>query len=106
MERWNFKSGERASDKWPKLESGEPVTPAFLLHISGGPLDTELTINLLEAYDIPTLCYYPNDGLFGKLILGYPAAGIDLYVPETLLVDAQNLLNADIVEDEAEEIEE
>ena len=88
------------NQNWPKTDSGEPVAPAFLQHISGGPLDMELVLNLLGAYDIPTVCEYPNNGLFGKLILGYPAAGMDVYVPESMLEEAQNILNAEVIEEE------
>ena len=55
----------------------------------------ELTLNLLEAYGIPYVCEYPNNGLFGKLIMGYPPGGMDVFVPETMLEDAQNIINAD-----------
>ena len=87
---------------WPKTETGETIPPAYLKHIHGGPLDMELTLNLLEAYGIPHVCEYPNNGLFGKLILGHPPGGMEVYVPETMLEDAQNILNAEICEDETE----
>ena len=103
MKNWSFSKGDKITDKWPKREDGEFYAPAYLTHISGGPLDTELTLNLLEAYGIPAVCEYPNDGAFGKIILGRPAAGIDVYVPENLLEDAQNLLSGDteILDEEA-----
>jgi len=85
---------------WPNDEDGKVIPPAFLTHIIGGPLDMELTLNLLEAYGIPHVCEYPNNGLFGKLIMGHPPGGMEVYVPETMLEDAQNLLNADIIEEE------
>ena len=88
---------------WPNDENGEAIPPAYLTHIIGGPLDMELTLNLLEAYGIPHVCRYPNNGLFGKLILGHPTGGMEVFVPETMLEDAQNLLNAEIVEDEVED---
>jgi len=88
--------------RWPKDENGEATPPAFLTHIVGGPLDMELTLNLLEAYGIPHVCEYPNNGLFGKMILGHSPGGMEVFVPETMLEDAQNLLNADIIEDEDE----
>ena len=97
-ENWNF--GKRKGPEWPKLENGESVPPAYLTHIHGGPLDMEITLNLLEAYGIPHVCEYPNNGLFGKLLVGYPPAGVDVYVPETLLEDAQNIMSADICEEE------
>ena len=65
----------------------------------------ELTLSLLEAYGIPYVCDYPNNGLFGKLIMGHPPSGMEVYVPETLLEDAQNLLSADIVDEEGGEYE-
>ena len=97
---WNAK--KKTGHDWPKDENGETVAPAYLKHIHGGPLDMELTLNLLEAYGIPHVCEYPNNGLFGKLILGHPPGGMEVYVPETMLEDAQNVLDADIIEDEGE----
>ena len=85
---------------WPIDENGKEVPPVFLTHIHGGPIVMELTLNLLDAYGIPQVCEYPNNGLFGKLILGHPPGGMEVYVPETMLEDAQNILNADICEDE------
>ena len=88
---------------WPNDENGDTIPPAYLTYIVGGPLDMELTLNLLEAYGIPHVCEYPNNGLFGKLIMGHPPGGMEVFVPETMLEDAQNLLNAEIVEDEVED---
>ena len=84
--------------KWPDGENGQPVPPVYLTRIHGGPLDLELTLNLLTAYDIPYVCEYPNDGLFGQLIMGFPPAGIELFVPETMLEDAKNILEAEATE--------
>ena len=94
---WGF---SKQKDMWPEDESGEPVSPAFLTHIDGGPLDTELTLNLLEAYGIPYINEYPHNGTVGVVIMGQPLSGMDVYVPETLLEDAMNLLHADIIEEE------
>ena len=98
--KWKSKADE---PKWPNNDSGDVVPPAFLTHIHGGPLDMELTLNLLHAYGIPYVCEYPNNGLFGKLILGHPPGGMEVFVPETMLEDAQNVLNADILGDELDE---
>ena len=57
-------------------------------------LPTELKINMLEAYGIPCLRIYPGDGSFGKLILGMSGQGVDIYVPSSLLEDAQTLCSA------------
>ena len=92
---------------WPDNEAGEPVPPAFLKCVYGGPLDTELTINLLEAYGIPHVTEYPRNGLIGKLFMGQSSSGVEVYVPETLLEDAQNIINADIGDepDESDEFD-
>ena len=93
-------SKKKKGPEWPNDENGETIPPVFLKRIHGGPLDMELTLNLLEAYGIPYVCEYPNNGLFGKLILGYSPGGMDIFVPESLLEDAQNVLNADIIEED------
>lgn len=106
MADWGFSKKKKITDIWPKKENGEMITPAFLMHAGGNPLDTEITISLLEAYGIPAVCQYPNNGEFGKLIIGYAAGGVDIFVPETQLEEARDILNADIVtDDEAEEYE-
>ena len=93
---WSFSSAKKP--EWPNGEDGNPVPPVFLMHLGGGPLDGELSLNLLEAYGIPHIEKYPNDGLFGKMILGHAPLGMEVYVPETMLEDAHNILNADIIE--------
>ena len=97
---WGLKKKKDDELQWPTDENGETIAPAYLTHIGGGPLDMELTLGLLTAYGIPHVCEYPNNGLFGKLILGHPPSGMEVFVPKTMLEDAQNLLCADIVEDE------
>jgi len=96
---WNIKKKDEDLP-WPDDENGQPVPPVFLTHVGGGPLDMELTLNLLSAYGIPNVCEYPNNGLFGKLIMGHPPSGMNVFVPESLLEDAQNILNAEIIENE------
>lgn len=95
----NDRKQKEDGPEWPNDENGKPVSPVFLTHVHGGPLDMELTLNLLQAYGIPYTCEYPNNGLFGQLIMGYPPGGMEVYVPETMLEDAQNILSADVVED-------
>ena len=98
---WKFKKPEGIN--WPNDEKGEPVAPAYLKHISGGPLDLEVAVNLLEAYGIPHVSQYPNNGEFGKLIFGHPPSGMEIFVPSTMLEDAKNILSAEIVEEEENE---
>jgi len=95
---WKF--GKPDGPQWPNDENGEPVPPVFLKHVSGGPLDLEVAVNLLEAYGIPHVGEYPNNGAFGKLIFGQPPSGMEIFVPETMLEEAQGILSAEIVEEE------
>ncbi len=106
MSDWAITPPFGVYDRWPKDAAGEPVSPAFLTMILGPQSQVELTANLLQAYDIPSFCRYPNDGEFGKVILGVSGNGTELYVPETMLEDARNILCADIVEDEEDLIQE
>ena len=99
--KWSFKKPEGL--QWPNDDSGEPVPPAYLKHISGGPLDLEVALSLLEAYRIPHIGEYPNNGAFGKLIFGHPPSGMEIFVPETMLEDAKNILDADVVDTEEDD---
>lgn len=78
-------------NRWPKDENGEPVEPVFLTHCMNLDLSDEMLVNLLEAYNIPCIRQYPNDGDFGRLVLGISGTGVDIYVPKTLYEDAVNL---------------
>lgn len=96
----NFSKDKKTEPEWPNNEDGTPVAPAYLKHISGGPLDMEMETGLLAAYGIPHIYQYPADGGFGKVILGYSANGLDIFVPETMLEDAQNILNPESIEED------
>ena len=74
-----------------KDENGEPVEPVFLTHCKCLDINDEMIVNLLEAYGIPCIRLYPNDGDFGRLILGTSGTGVEIYVPKTMYEDAVNL---------------
>jgi len=95
---WKF--GKPDGPEWPRDENGEPVPPAYLKHISGGPLDLEVALNLLGAYGIPHVSEFPNNGSFGKMIFGHPPSGMEIFVPETMLEEAQNILSAKAIEED------
>ena len=104
MKNWGFKSSYRLDKNWPKDENGEPVKPVFLEHIAGSQLDVDVELNLFEAFNIPVMLNYPNNGEFGKIIIGFSGTGVDVYVPETMLEDAQNVLSGDMIDiDKSEE---
>jgi len=87
--------------QWPVDEKGEKIAPAFLEHVSGTRVDIDMEVTLLKAYGIPVICEYPNDGEFAKIIMGYAPTGTDIFVPETMLEDAKNIISCDM--NEAEE---
>ncbi len=96
---WGKSDRSRLYERWPKDGYGEPEAPALLCNCKSLDLSDELKINMLEAYGIPCLRIYPGDGGFGKLILGMSGQGVDIYVPASLLEEAQALCLA-----EAEEV--
>ena len=63
-----------------------------------------MLVNMLSAYGIPAVKQYPQDGSFGRVILGMSGNGTDIYVPQTLLEDALALISAEceIEEDDYE----
>jgi len=79
-------------DRWPKDENGEPERPAFLRRCKGLDLDDQMLVTMLEAFGIVCLRGYPDDGEFGRLILGLSGTGVDIYVPESQLEDARALI--------------
>ena len=81
--------------QWPKLENGEPVPPALLTTCGGADLEENLLVNMLEAYGIPALVRYPGDGAFGKIVLGVSGTGCSIFVPETMLEEAKDLMEED-----------
>lgn len=87
-------------ERWPKDENGMPERAVFLKRCSSVDLSDELTINMLEAYNIPCLRAYPGDGAFGKVVLGMSGQGVDIMVPESLHDDAAALIEGEIIEDE------
>jgi len=95
MLSWGRREYGKAYDAWPRDEAGQTVPPALLTHC--GPLDMEADMirSMLEAYGIPSIRRLPGDGAFGELILGMSGNGIDIFVPETMLADAQELLKGE-----------
>lgn len=96
---WSKSDQSRLYERWPKDGNGEPEAPALLCNCKSLDFSDELRINMLEAYGIPCLRIYPGDGSFSKVILGMSGQGVDIYVPASLLEEAQELCRA-----EAEEV--
>ena len=80
-------------DRWPKGPAGTPEKPAFLADSTEEDSAAGMTVDMLRAYGIPVLKQYDEqDGTLGKVLFGTPSGGVGLYVPESMLEDARNLL--------------
>ena len=88
------------ADSWPKDEKGGYVAPAKLTSCTQLDMGDAIVEGLLDSAGIPHFKRYPHYGGFGNLMLGMSAEGVDIYVPETLLEDARNILEGDAVNDE------
>lgn len=97
---WGRNRRGNLMERWPTDPAGEPVAPVFLTHRTSNDMADAMLVSLLEAYDIPVLLQYPNDGEFGRVILGISGGGADIYVPETEYETAMELLNGEVIEDD------
>lgn len=88
---WRFHKGELP---WPLDEKGEKEKAVLLKSTFDSPAETDLTISFLASCGIPCFKYYAKEGGAGKVINGFSGYGADLYVPESLLQEAQDILNA------------
>ena len=80
------------SERWPKNADGTNEQPAFLTLVMDTNAEADMLCSMLRAYDIPVLRRYEGDGAFGKVVLGTPGHGTELYVPASMLEDARALL--------------
>ena len=79
-------------ERWPRDESGELEPPVYLCHCAPLDMDEALTVSRMESYGIPCLRQYPENGDFGRLIIGVSGTGTDIFVPASLWADACELL--------------
>lgn len=99
---WGRASLTGITENWPKDENNELVAPAFLTHCSSLSMEDDMLVNMLSAFEIPAIKQYPVDGGFGRVVLGISGTGTDIYVPETLLSEARELINSNAEERDAE----
>lgn len=98
---WGRRLPGNLYERWPKDEAGQPEPPIYLCHCRGIDMDETMLVTRLEAFGIPCLRQYPNDGQFGKLILGVSGSGVDIFVPASVWEDACELIRQ--TDDETEE---
>ena len=100
---WGLHKYGKDYDAWPKGPDGEPEEPAFLANRSQIDMAADMLRNMLSAYGIPSTIRYPADGAFGKVMLGMSGNGVDIFVPKSLLADAQELLKGEPENDQLQE---
>lgn len=97
---WHF---HKKKLDWPLEENGEKVKAVLLKETFDSPAESDMMISMLAAYGIPCFKYYEKEGGAGKVINGFSGYGASLYVPQSRLEEAQELLQAQPVEDEETE---
>ena len=101
---WSFKR-KKDGPPWPNGDDGKPVPPVFLTHLAAVGLEGQIVVSMLESAGIPVVTQYPNDGDFGRIIIGISGTGIDLYVPMTMLEDARGMLDGQFeLEEESDHV--
>ena len=101
---WGFTKNN--APPWPKKADGEPVAPAYLTHLSETDFEGQIVVSMLNAAGIPVVSQYPLGGEFGRVIMGMSGTGRELYVPETMLEDAREMLTASFEEDAFDDVQE
>ena len=105
MRNWNFGNPKKGLP-WPNGADGNPVPPAFLVHLRALDLEAQIVKTMLESAEIPVIVQQPAGGDFGQIILGFSGTGVDLYIPQTLLDAAKALLDSKPFETELADMEE
>ena len=102
MSNWSF-SGKSDIPAWPQDEQGRDEKAVLLKETFDSPAETDMVISLLAAYGIPCFKYYDKEGGAGKVINGFSGYGASLYVPQSRLEEAKDLMDSRPVEDEETE---
>ena len=78
--------------RWPKSADGTPEEPALLTVAMDTNAETDMLCAMLRSYEIPTVRRYDGEGALGHIVLGTAGSGTAIYVPASLLEDAQALI--------------
>ena len=100
---WKFGKSHKTEPDWPLEEDGQKVKAVRLMDTFDSVADADMVISLLAAYGIPCFKYYDLEGGAGKVINGFSGYGASLYVPQTMLEEANNILNAEVAEEDENE---
>ncbi len=104
MGDWSFDRDRGVVGQWPRDARGEYERPAFLEHVFGSEPELALERNMLLSFGVPTVCRYPLDGTLGKVVLGMSGTGMEIFVPESMLEDARNIISYNANDESINEI--
>ncbi|MGI6497874.1 MAG: hypothetical protein ACOX0U_03440 [Oscillospiraceae bacterium] len=77
---------------WPVGEDGNPEKAVRLMDGSDVGCGGDIVASMLRAFGVPVVQQYPGDGQLGKVLLGFSGYGVALFVPESMLALAKELL--------------
>ena len=84
------KSDKTLPARWPRDGSGQPEKAARLDIQWELDSRADLTVSLLESCGIPAF----QNGSLGKVLGGFAAQGVEIWVPASRLEEAQAILDA------------
>jgi len=100
---WGWSSQKDPDEpEWPVDEKGEAEKPAHLTTVMGTGADFEMTVSMLHSFGVPTLRSYPQSGRLMRVLFGFTGGGMDIFVPESRLAFAKELLEGENIEFEEE----
>ena len=88
-------------ERWPKDEAGQPEPPVYLCTARASTWTRRCSSRVWRRSASRACANTPNDGQFGKLILGISGSGVDIFVPASVWEDACELIRES--DDETEE---
>ena len=97
---WSRDLPGKMATKWPRTEDGDYVGAAYLTSCSQLDMSDAIITGMLDSFEIPYVKRYPHYGGFGNMMLGVSAEGVDIFVPETMLEDAKNILEGESEDEE------
>ena len=98
MEKDFWARARNIPDTWPVDEQGNREAAARLSVQWELDSMADITLSLLESCGIPAF----KAGTQGKVLLGFAGLGVDIYVPQSRLEEAQAVLAADTSEEDSD----
>jgi hypothetical protein len=86
---------EKLIDQLEPLPAVEYGTEAFLINVADG-MEVNIVETLLNSYDIPVRKKYRDpSGAYLSVYMGSASTGVDIYVPESKLNEAKEILKSE-----------